>query len=116
MQRALEDACQRRTGFRPDCLLLDALIWPEMLSRFPQVSLVNGDSRALSIAAASVLAKTWRDSLMSSLAADFPGYGFGQHKGYGTPAHRAALAELGPAPAHRLSYRPLRALTEERLP
>ena len=114
MRRALDDACRRRPGFRPDCLFLDALVWPEMLDRCPQVSMIDGDSRSLSIAAASVLAKTWRDAHMRARAADFPGYGLERNKGYGTQAHRNALRRLGPSPLHRLSYRPLRGLREER--
>ncbi len=116
MQRALADACQRSAGFQPDCLFLDALIWPEMLPRYPQVTLIDGDARSLTIAAASVLAKTWRDAAMRRLAAELPGYGFEQHKGYGTAAHRVALNTLGPAPVHRRSYRPLRVLTSEVAP
>jgi len=116
MQRALLDACQRRSGFEPDCLFLDALIWPEMLPRYPQVTLIKGDARSLTVAAASVLAKTWRDERMRALDEEFPGYGFRQHKGYGTAGHRRALERLGPAPAHRRSYQPLRAFTGERRP
>ncbi len=111
MERALVDACQRRKGFQPDCLFLDALIWPEMLPRYPQVTMIDGDARSLTIAAASVLAKTWRDATMRRLAAELPGYGFERHKGYGTAAHRDALQAHGPGSAHRRSYRPLRALT-----
>ena len=108
MRRALEDARRRRPGFEPDCLLLDALVWPEMLSRCPQVTMIDGDARSLSIAAASVLAKTWRDAQMRALAPKFPAYGFERHKGYGTAAHRAALDTHGPSSLHRRSYRPLR--------
>ena len=113
MERALADACQRCKGFQPDCLFLDALIWPEMLPRYPQVTMIDGDARSLTIAAASVLAKTWRDAYMRGLAAELPDYGFARHKGYGTAAHRAALRTHGPGSAHRRSYRPLRALTSE---
>jgi ribonuclease HII len=58
----------------------------------------------LSIAAASILAKTGRDSLLRQLDREYPGYGFARHKGYGTLAHRMALAQLGPSPVHRLSF------------
>lgn len=109
MQRALDDACQRRPGFTPDCLLLDAIVWPGQLARYPQITMIDGDARSLSIAAASVLAKTWRDDLMRAHALVYPGYGLERHKGYGTTAHRAALKALGPSPLHRLSYRPLAA-------
>ncbi len=114
MQRALDDARRRRPGYEPDCLLLDALVWPQMLSRCPQVTMIDGDARSLSIAAASVLAKTWRDAQMRRLATEFPAYGFERHKGYGTAAHRTALELHGPSPLHRRSYQPLRALLEER--
>ena len=109
MQRALDDACQRRPGFRPDCLLLDAIVWPGQVARYPQVTMIDGDARSLSIAAASVLAKTWRDDIMRAHARAWPGYGLERHKGYGTDAHRAALKALGPCPLHRHSYRPLAA-------
>jgi ribonuclease HII len=66
---------------------------------------VKGDCRALSIAAASVLAKTARDALMRAYEAQYPGYGFAVHKGYGTEAHRAALERLGPCALHRRSFR-----------
>ncbi|MCE2490204.1 MAG: ribonuclease HII [Anaerolineae bacterium] len=116
MQRALDDACQRRPGYEPDCLLLDALVWPQMVSRCPQVTMIDGDARSLSIAAASVLAKTWRDAQMRRLALEFPAYGFERHKGYGTAVHRAALDLHGPSPLHRRSYQPLRELLKEQQP
>lgn len=73
----------------------------------PQTALVKGDCRSLSIACASVLAKVARDALMGEMDARYPGYGFGQHKGYGTEAHLAALAVMGPCAEHRRSFRPL---------
>jgi ribonuclease HII len=87
----------------PDHLLLDCLFLPEL--SVPQTSLVKGDCRALSIAAASVLAKTARDALMRTCDAQYPGYGFAVHKGYGTAAHRAALERLGLCALHRRSFR-----------
>ncbi len=66
--------------------------------------MVKGDRRSLSIAAASVLAKTARDALMRELDEDYPGYGFAQHKGYGTPQHRTALKKLGKCPVHRKTF------------
>jgi ribonuclease HII len=89
-----------------DYLLVDFLTLPEV--RLPQLPLVKGDARSLSIAAASVLAKTARDALLVQLDRDFPGYGFARHKGYGTAAHREALARLGPSRIHRRSYAPVR--------
>ena len=87
----------------PQHLLLDCLLLPDL--DIPQVSLVKGDCRALSIAAASILAKTARDALMSEFAAQYPAYNFARHKGYGTLVHRQALAKHGPCPLHRLSFR-----------
>jgi ribonuclease HII len=87
---------------QPQHLLVDYLELPNMT--IPQTSLVQGDRRSLSIAAASILAKTGRDALLRQLDLEFPGYGFAQHKGYGTLAHRQALAQLGPSPVHRLSF------------
>jgi len=71
---------------------------------------VGGDGLSLSIAAASILAKTARDRLMVDLDAQYPGYGFASHKGYNAPIHQAALKTLGPCPAHRPSWAPIRAL------
>lgn len=70
----------------------------------PQTSLVKGDARCLSIACASILAKTERDALMRELDAQYPGYGLGKNKGYGTQAHRSALERLGLSPIHRKSF------------
>jgi ribonuclease HII len=83
-------------------LLLDYLFLPEV--SIPQTALIKGDCRSLSIAAASVLAKTSRDAFMRELDITYPGYGFVAHKGYGTWAHREALQRLGPSPVHRLSF------------
>ena len=73
--------------------------------KLPQRPIVRGDRQSLSIAAASILAKVSRDRTMIALDERFPGYGFAQHKGYGTAAHRRALATLGPCPEHRLTFR-----------
>ena len=73
---------------------------------------VKGDSRSLSIAAASILAKTARDRLMIEMDAVYPGYGFASHKGYNAPIHQQALKTLGPCPAHRRSWAPIKALLE----
>ncbi|MDR5710207.1 MAG: ribonuclease HII [Armatimonadota bacterium] len=74
----------------------------------PQRPVVDGDARVALIAAASILAKVERDRLMRELDALYPGYGFARHKGYLTREHLQALARLGPCPAHRRSFRPLR--------
>ncbi|MGI9371043.1 MAG: ribonuclease HII [Hyphomicrobiales bacterium] len=76
----------------------------------PGQTIVKGDSRSLSIAAASIIAKVTRDQMMRDLAKIYPGYGFERHKGYGTAQHQSALAKLGPCPHHRKSFAPIAAL------
>ncbi|SDR60819.1 RNase HII [Rhizobiales bacterium GAS191] len=71
-------------------------------------AIIGGDGLSLSIAAASIVAKVFRDAIMRRLEAAHPGYGFSAHKGYGTKAHLAALARLGPSAAHRTSFAPVR--------
>ncbi len=88
----------------PDYLLVDGFSLPGVTQ--PCKRLVKGDSRSLSIAAASVLAKVTRDRIMEDLDRECPGYGFAKHKGYGTREHLDAIARLGPSPAHRLSFAP----------
>jgi len=74
----------------------------------PSQSIIKGDTKSLSIAAASVLAKVTRDHLLVELDQKYPQYGFTRHKGYGTKAHLEALQKYGPAPCHRMSFRPVR--------
>lgn len=100
MQRSLD--C---LSTAPGHLLIDALVLRE--NELPQTSLIKGDSRSLSIAAVSVLAKTARDAWMRSEDAHWPGYGFARHKGYGTAIHQAALIKTGACPLHRMSFKPL---------
>lgn len=95
----------------PEHVLVDGN--PVKSLRFPQTALVKGDARSYSIAAASVLAKVTRDRMMLEFAEKFPGYGFAEHKGYGTPAHLAAIAKLGPCAIHRRSFAPLKPATRE---
>lgn len=71
----------------------------------PHITVIKGDAKFGNIAAASILAKTYRDDFMTEAAARYPGYGFEIHKGYPTRAHRAAIAALGPSPLHRLTFR-----------
>lgn len=97
VQRALD-----ALSLTPQHLLLDYLILSE--NPTPHTSLIKGDCRSLSIAAASVLAKTNRDAVMMELDACYPGYGLAQHKGYGTAAHHQALSRLGPSAIHRSSF------------
>jgi len=82
----------------------------------PVRTVVRGDALSLSIAAASILAKTARDRLMAEMDAVYPGYGFAQHKGYGAAAHIEALHALGPSPIHRPSWAPIRLLNQARTP
>jgi ribonuclease HII len=70
----------------------------------PQVPLIGGDRRSVSIAAASIVAKVYRDMLMESYDARYPEYGFKHHRGYATEAHQAALKTYGPSPIHRRSF------------
>lgn len=92
----------------PQALLLDALLLPTIA--LPQRSIIKGDARCLSIAAASIIAKVTRDRLMLHLHEAYPLYGFDQHKGYGTEAHLAALHTYGATPYHRHSFAPVREL------
>ena len=71
----------------------------------PQTAIIKGDAHCLSIACASILAKTERDALMRELDSQYPGYRLGKHKGYGTQAHRSALKRLGPSDIHRMSFK-----------
>lgn len=88
----------------PDGLLIDAvtLDWPG-----PQRPIIHGDALSVSIAAASIIAKVYRDALMQSWDAVFPAYHLGSNKGYGSPDHLAALARCGPTPLHRRSFAPV---------
>jgi ribonuclease HII len=70
-------------------------------------TIVKGDAKCLSIAAASIVAKVTRDRIMMEMARDYPGYGFERHKGYGTPEHQAAIEKLGVSPLHRRSFKPV---------
>ncbi|MBN1609720.1 MAG: ribonuclease HII [Polyangiaceae bacterium] len=89
----------------PSHLLVDA----RRLEGLPMKcqAIVKGDQKSLSIAAASILAKTRRDAVMNELDREFPGYGFKNHKGYAVPEHYEALRRLGPCPAHRRSFQPV---------
>ena len=89
----------------PDYLLIDAMKLDLLIE---QKSLIKGDARSISIAAASILAKTHRDARMDQWDAIYCGYGLAQHKGYGTPVHLEALRRLGPTPLHRFSFAPVR--------
>jgi ribonuclease HII len=89
----------------PDYLLIDAMQLDVLIE---QKSLIKGDAKCISIAAASILAKTHRDARMNEWDVIYSGYGLAQHKGYGTPEHLEALRRLGPTPLHRNSFAPVR--------
>jgi ribonuclease HII len=97
-------------GVIPDYALVDGRDCPAL--DCPVEPIIGGDGLVPAIGAASILAKQARDAEMVSLDARYPGYGFARHKGYGTRAHLAALARLGPCPLHRRSFRPVRELLE----
>lgn len=103
MQRALKEL-----SVQPDALLTDAIKLPEI--PLPATLLIRGDQISLSIAAASILAKVSRDHFMVDLGLQFPEYGFGFHKGYGTVRHHEALRTYGPVDEHRKTFAPIRAL------
>ena len=86
-----------------DCLLIDALQLKQI--KLPQKAIIKGDTISASIAAASILAKTYRDGLMTEYDLEFPQYGFAGHKGYGAATHLKALREHGPCLLHRKSFR-----------
>jgi ribonuclease HII len=107
MRRALAELQQR-----PDLALIDGN--QKIDSGIPERTIVRGDARCASVAAASVVAKVTRDRLMTAYAERFPGYGFEQHKGYPTRAHYDCLRTMGPCAIHRLSFRGVAALRENR--
>ncbi len=106
MNRALA-----RLPILPAHVLVDGLPM-RGLSR-EHTAIVRGDAHSLSIAAASIVAKVARDRWMGLLDDAYPGYGFGRHKGYGVPMHRAALHHHGPCPVHRLRYAPVAAIAAQ---
>jgi ribonuclease HII len=96
---------------QPQYLLIDYLRLPEV--GLPQKGVTDGDSLCFSIACASIVAKVARDRLMVELDGVYPGYGFAEHKGYGTREHLACLRRQGPCPFHRRSFRPVREIMGE---
>jgi ribonuclease HII len=106
MSRALENLC-----LSVDLALVDGNRAPAL--NCPVKTVIKGDSRSLSIAAGSIMAKVTRDRMMATLAAEFPGYGWETNQGYGTAAHREGLNALGVTPHHRRSYAPIRAILEK---
>lgn len=95
---------------QPQIILADGFMIPEI--SIPCRRIVGGDRLVKSIAAASIIAKVERDLELERLDKEFPGYGFADHKGYGTKQHQAALKLLGPSPIHRLTYEPIKKIIE----
>ena len=100
-------------GFVPDAALIDGNACPEGLP-CPGVTLIKGDAKSLSVAAASIIAKVARDRLMGGLARAHPGYGWEVNQGYPTAAHLAALQDMGVTPHHRRSFRPVHNILQSR--
>ena len=98
-------AALEQLAISPDYLLIDAMQLDVLIE---QKSLIKGDARSVSIAAASIVAKTHRDARMEEWDAVYPQYGLAQHKGYATPDHLEALRVHGPTPLHRYSFAPVR--------
>lgn len=104
---ATQDAMMRAINslyHRPDHLIVDAVPLP---FAYPQTTLIKGDQKSISVAAASIVAKEYRDHLMRDYDRIYPGYGFAKNMGYGTKQHLAALAEYGVTPIHRRSFSPV---------
>lgn len=108
MRRAVENLAPL-----PDHVLVDGL--PVKGLPVPHTAIVKGDAKSLLIACASIIAKVTRDRACEQLDHCYPGYNFSQHKAYGTKAHLLALRQLGPSPAHRMSFAPV-AIVQEELP
>jgi ribonuclease HII len=109
MQRAVE-----ALGMEPEEVCVDGLHTPRVAYRC--TAIVKGDKLVAAISAASILAKVARDAEMTALDARYPGYGFADHKGYGSPEHLAALKTLGPCEIHRRTFEPVRMALQHDLP
>ena len=92
----------------PTTAIIDGTCKPQLSC--PAYTVIKGDTKSKSIAAASIIAKVTRDRMMLELARTFPGYGWERNKGYGVPAHREGLAEFGITPHHRRSYAPIQTI------
>ena len=99
--------CLEKLSIKPEAALLDAM---KLDMDYPVESIIKGDERSLSIAAASILAKVYRDDLMIEYAKIYPGYDFEKNKGYGTKNHLKALDEIGITPIHRKTYEPIKTM------
>lgn len=114
ISRATQIAMERTVADldpQPDYLLFDGRESLDLPIK--QESIIDGDAKIMTIAAASIIAKVYRDQLMAAYDGQFPGYIFSKHVGYGTPAHIAALRTLGTCPIHRMSYKPVKKLNNQ---
>ncbi|MDT2564652.1 ribonuclease HII [Enterococcus avium] len=102
MQRAID-----QLQITPDCLLIDAMVLDNGL---PQEKIIKGDARSVSIAAASIIAKVYRDEWMAEYGERYPAYGFAKNAGYGTREHLQAIEEQGILPIHRKTFAPIKNL------
>ena len=111
MKAALSNLIRRYPDLTPDLILIDGLAVPQM--GYPQKSVIGGDGKSASIAAASVVAKVFRDRIMTTLSKTYPAYGLHRHKGYATPQHQKNLVRFGPTPIHRKTFFPVKVLLDE---
>ncbi|WP_421384561.1 ribonuclease HII [Bacillus salacetis] len=102
-------AALKSLGMNPDYLLIDAM---ELGSPYPEMSLIKGDARSISIAAASIVAKVTRDRMMEEYSRTYSGYGLEKNMGYGTKEHLEGLKNQGPSPIHRKSFAPVKELMQ----
>lgn len=100
--------CVNKIGVEIAGVLTDAMPLPNC--EYPVDSIIKGDMKSISIAAASILAKVTRDLIMEDYDLVYPGYGFAAHKGYGTKKHKEALSILGPCPIHRVTFEPVKSM------
>lgn len=106
--RAMEMAV-KNLNIPPDYIIVDGRM--KLVAKCPVKCIIKGDSESISIAAASIVAKVTRDAIMRKYDEEYPQYGFGRHKGYGTRLHKLTLKKFGPSPIHRYSYAPVRELS-----
>ncbi|TAN57022.1 ribonuclease HII [Patescibacteria group bacterium] len=107
MERAVNNL-----GNKPDFSLIDGNVMMVRPNIGLNKNIVKGDSKSISIAAASILAKVFRDKLMNSIDSDYPEYGFREHKGYGTSLHRKSIQKNGILPIHRMTFAPIKELSK----
>lgn len=113
LQATMEGMCQavQQLSTKAEYVLIDAVKLSKL--PLPQLSLIKGDAKSASIAAASIIAKVSRDRLMEEYDRQYPQYGFAAHKGYGTAEHIAAIKKYGPCPIHRLTFEPVKTISAQ---